>query len=206
MKMFNFANTLNCMLAEGSSQESAVSNPAVSSSQSSAQATKAPASMAKGPLGMDMITYLYLGILAFFLYQMYKTKKYKKILQEPVKVVQRKAKIANYALAIFLIILGFFNSFSAHNYIAGVVMALLGFVFGANSSTPIYLAPNGILADNAFVPWSQIKRWGWNTDNGDLVVEIKLRGKPSKTSAVHVGTDKMKEVNDYIRQLKLGKE
>lgn len=205
MKALILLSQFTRMIAEGSSKEAAApaSSPAISSS---AQAAKSAAGGLKGPLGMDMITYLYIGILGFFLYQLYKTQRYKKSLEEPVKVIQRKAKIANYALAIFLIILGFFNTFSAHNYIAGVIMAILGFVFGVNSSAPIYLAPNGILADNAFVPWSQIKRWGWNTENGDLVVEVKLRGKPSKTSAVHVGTDKMKEVNDYIRQLKLGKD
>lgn len=200
MKVSYFFNTLSLTLAEKASKAAPEASTAA---QSSAEAAKASG---RGPLGLDVITYIYIAILAFFVYQLYKSHKYKKLLEEPVQVVHRKAKMINYILAFFLVILGFLNAFNAHNYLTGMIMGILGFVFGFQSGSPIYLAPNGLLADNAFITWSEIKRWGWNTENGDLVVEVKRRGKPSRTSAVHVGTDQMNKVNDYIRQLKLGKD
>lgn len=158
----------------------------------------------EGPYGVTFITLIYGALLVYFLYQFIMAARGTRKLEGEVSRFERSTTKTNILLCLLMVGLGVMSFFN-NKWIDGGIMIALGVVFFLFMKSSIYLASNGILSNNVFVPWSEVKKWAWDPKKGDLVLLIKERGKQETNTTIHVGTDLMEEVNQKIRELKLGK-
>lgn len=173
-----------------------------STAQSTAQ--QAASQPAGGLFTNQMISVLYGGLLAYFLYQIYKGIRNKqKIVGEKLYFTQSK-KPLHYVLVAMMALLGVVN-IAAKEFISGILMLLLSAAFLYQSRDKIVIGDNGIYGDSKFYEWDSFRKWGFDKANGDLVMVVKERGKGESNAVIRVGTDNMVKVNDLIRQKKLKK-
>ncbi|WP_019134256.1 DUF5673 domain-containing protein [Kallipyga massiliensis] len=170
----------------------------------SGQVARNPLLTSEGPLGITFITVIYGGLLAYFLFQLIQASRGTRKLQGEVSRFDRSTAKTNVLLCLLMVGLGVLSCFNK-KWVDGAIMVGLGVVFFYFMKSPIYLAENGILSNNVFVPWNEVKKWAWDPKKGDLVLLIKERGKAESNTTIHVGTDLMEAVNLKIRELKLGK-
>ena len=151
-----------------------------------------------------MIAIIYLVLAAFFMYQFYKGYKAKKKLAEPKYAFSRTPKKLNLALVGCIVVFAVLTIISKA-YISGAAMLLLAVFFFLSLKEKIFVAGNGIYGDGAFYPWEELRKWGWDKENGDLVLLLKKHGKPEENRVIRVGQENMVAVNDRIREFKLNK-
>lgn len=154
---------------------------------------------------LSIISIIYGALLLFFVYKIIKGKSMEKKLEGPIYSVKRGNKKSTFLICLLMAVMGVI-SFVGGQKLDGVVMILLAIVFYFYNLIEIKLGQNGMLADNNFIEWKEIRKWGWDTKRGDLVYMTKERGKAPTSSSIHIGQENMEEVNKQIRRLKLGKE
>ncbi len=153
----------------------------------------------------SIISIIYGALLIFFLYKIIRGKTMEKQLEGPIYSVKRGNKKSTLFICLLMAGMGVI-SFVGGQKLDGIVMVLLAIVFFFYNLIEIKLGQNGMLADNVFIEWKEIRKWGWDTKRGDLVYVTKERGKAPTSSSIHIGQEYMEEVNKQIRRLKLGKE
>lgn len=158
-----------------------------------------------GFLGLSFISLIYGALLLYFLYQLVSAWQKKKKLEGPLTKYPRKLSMPNLLICLLIAVLGVVSMVGGQ-YLDGLIMILLSASFLAFMSAPVYLATNGLLSNNLFFSWAEIRKWAWDTKRGDLIILTKERGKNEKSNAIHIGIDRMEEINQKIRELKLGKK
>ena len=161
--------------------------------------------------GFDkIILILYGAITVFFIYRLFKQAKDKKLLGE--KALSFKKPISSMEMILFSILLvvggvNFFNGYKLNDknsMMTAVVMVVLAFVFMIFSLSKLYIAEEGMLLNSGFVSFKELKKWGFDTNRGELVMAIK-KDKNTTRETVKVRKEDIEEINELIRKYKLGK-
>ncbi|MBZ2385823.1 DUF986 family protein [Anaerococcus murdochii] len=161
--------------------------------------------------GFDkIILILYGAITVFFIYRLFKQAKDKKLLGE--NALSFKKPISSMEMILFSILLvvggvNFFNGYKLNDknsMMTAVVMVVLAFVFMIFSLSKLYIAEEGMLLNSGFVSFKELKKWGFDTNRGELVMAIK-KDKNTTRETVKVRKEDIEEINELIRKYKLGK-
>ncbi len=161
--------------------------------------------------GFDkIILILYGAITVFFIYRLFKQAKDKKLLGE--NALSFKKPISSMEMILFSILLvvggvNFFNGYKLNDknsMMTAVVMVVLAFVFMIFSLSKLYIAEEGMVLNSGFVSFKELKKWGFDTNRGELVMAIK-KDKNTTRETVKVRKEDIEEINDLIRKYKLGK-
>lgn len=156
------------------------------------------------------IILIYLGLIAWLGYRLFKSNKSKKNLEGQIKSFGKKTTTMEYILFGLLILTGAVNLYQGINtknqtaLITASVMIVMGFVFFLNTKTKIYIAENGILLNDSFFTYKQLKKWGFDKERGNLVILTKKDHQDSQEST-QVKKEDINEINSLIRKYKLGK-
>lgn len=154
---------------------------------------------------ITVIDVIYLALLIFFFYQLYKSNKLMKLIEEPKYVYKTKFRMMNLVLTAFITVFGVLNVVWQDAYVTGFAMIILSIVFFISTQSKVVVAKNGIFADNRFLTWNEIRKWAWDSKGGNLVIISKEYGKPESREILRVGQVNMAEINERIRFFKLGK-
>lgn len=158
----------------------------------------------------SVIIVLYGLIVAFFLYRIVKHILAKKNIEGEVRAFKKPTSSFEIILIVILVITGGVNVYYGYkqgnnqSILTALVMLLLALVFYISSRLNIYVAENGILANSKFSTYKQIKKWGFDTDSGDIVILVKDKMGESREST-KVRKEDIEEINTLIRRYKLGK-
>lgn len=156
------------------------------------------------------IILIYLGLIGWLGFKLFKSIKYKKNLEGQIKSFGKRSTNMEYILFALLIVTGVINLFQGISMknqtalITASVMIIMGLVFFLNTRTKMYVAENGILLNDAFFTYKELKKWGFDKERGSLVVIVKKDHQESQESA-QVKFEDIEEINRLIRKHKLGK-
>lgn len=84
------------------------------------------------------------------------------------------------------------------------VMVVLAIVFMIFTLCKLYISEKGMLINSGFVNFKDLKKWGFDTNRGELVMAIK-KDKNTTRESVKVKKEDIEEINELIRKYKLGK-
>ena len=156
------------------------------------------------------IILIYLGLIGWLGFKLFKSKKSKKNLEGKIKSFGKRSTSMEYILFGLLIVTGSINLFQGirtknqTTLMTASVMIVMGFVFFLNTKTKIHIAENGILLNDSFFTYKELRRWGFDKERGSLVVIVKKDHQESQES-VQVKFEDIEEINSLIRKYKLGK-
>lgn len=160
---------------------------------------------------IDMfILILYLGIIIFFAYRIFKSQKNKSLLDGEVKAFSRNVSMLEMALLVILVITGgvnFYQGFKANSQtsmLTALVMIVLAFVFALFSRNKMYIGENGMLVNSNFYTYKEIRKWGFDKESADLILQVKKNGQ-SSNEIVRVKKEDITTINNLIRKYKLNK-
>lgn len=161
--------------------------------------------------GFDrIILVLYGAITIFFIYRLFKQQKDKKMLGENAKEFKKPISSMEMILFSILVVVGGVNMVNGYrindkySMMTAGVMIILAIVFMVFSMTKLFIAENGMLTNTGFVNFKELKKWGFDTNRGELVMAVKKDGNTSRES-VKVRKEDIDEINELIRKYKLGK-
>lgn len=161
--------------------------------------------------GFDrIILVLYGAITIFFIYRLFKQMKDKKMLGENTQEFKKPISSMEMILFSILVVVGGVNMVNGYrindkySMMTAAVMIVLAIVFMVFSMTKLYIAENGMLTNTGFVSFKELKKWGFDTNRGELVMAIKKDGNTTRES-VKVKKEDIDEINELIRKYKLGK-
>ena len=161
--------------------------------------------------GFDrIILVLYGAITIFFIYRLFKQMKDKKMLGEDTKAFKKPISSMEMILFSILVVVGGVNMVNGYrindkySMMTAGVMIVLAIVFMIFSMAKLYIAENGMLTNTGFVSFKELKKWGFDTNRGELVMAVKKDGNTSRES-VKVRKEDIDEINELIRKYKLGK-
>lgn len=161
--------------------------------------------------GFDrIILVLYGAITIFFIYRLFKQMKDKKMLGENTQEFKKPISSMEMILFSILVVVGGVNMVNGYrindkySMMTAAVMIILAIVFMVFSMTKLYIAENGMLTNTGFVNFKELKKWGFDTNRGELVMAIKKDGNTTRES-VKVKKEDIDEINELIRKYKLGK-
>ncbi|MBP2015942.1 DUF5673 domain-containing protein [Anaerococcus degeneri] len=161
--------------------------------------------------GFDkIILILYGAITVFFIYRLFKQAKDKKLLGENAQGFKKPISSMEMILFSILLVVGgvnFFNGYKLNDrnsMMTAVVMVVLAFVFMIFSLSKLYIAEEGMVLNSGFITFKDLKKWGFDTNRGELVMAIK-KDKNTTRETVKVRKEDIEEINDLIRKYKLGK-
>lgn len=158
----------------------------------------------------SMIIVLYGVIVVFFLYRIVKQLRDKKKLEGNVEAFKRPSSTFEVILFSVLVVTGIVNLYFGYqqsnkqNMLTALVMIALAVVFMISSKSKLYVAENGILSNASFATYKQIRKWGFDKENGDLVLLIKDQ-KGESREMTKVNKADIERINTLIRKYKLGK-
>ena len=158
----------------------------------------------------SMIIVLYGVIVVFFLYRIVKQMRDKKKLEGNVESFKRPSSTFEVILFSVLTVTGIVNLYFGYvqnnkqNMLTAVVMIALAVVFAISTRSKLYVAENGILSNAAFSTYKQIKKWGFDPENGDFVMLVKDK-KGENREVTKVNKADIDKINTLIRKYKLGK-
>lgn len=155
---------------------------------------------------LTVIDLLYVGMLLFLLYQVFRGIKIEKKLQQPKYSYATRPKSINLVLMGIIILFGILTMTWQGEYVRGLIMVLLGITFYFSSRNRVIVSPEGLFADNKYITWNEMRKWAWDTKTGNLVIITKERGKAETRQVLQIGCLHMTEINERIRVFKLGKE
>lgn len=156
------------------------------------------------------IIIIYLGLIAWLIYKLYKSKKSKKELEGDVRGFGKRSSTMEYILFALLIFTGVFNLYTGFKtknqtaLITATVMIVMGIVFFLNTKSKLYVAKNGLLLNDSFYTYKELKKWGFDKEKGDLVIITKKDHQEGREQA-QVKVEDIEEINTLIRKYKLGK-
>ena len=84
------------------------------------------------------------------------------------------------------------------------VMIVLALIFGLYSKNKMYIGENGILANSNFYNYKELKKWGFDKESSDLVLQVK-KDNQSSNEIVKVKKEDIEAINNLIRKYKLNK-
>lgn len=161
--------------------------------------------------GFDrVILVLYGAITIFFIYRLFKQTKDRKLLGENAQAFKKPMSSMEMILFSILLVVGgvnFVNGYrinDKNSMMTAVVMVILAVVFLIFTLSKLYIAENGMLTNSGFVSFKELKKWGFDTNSGELVMAVKKDGKNTRES-VKVKKEDIEEINELIRKYKLGK-
>lgn len=161
--------------------------------------------------GFDrVILVLYGAITIFFIYRLFKQTKDRKLLGENAQAFKKPMSSMEMILFSILLVVGgvnFVNGYRVNDknsMMTAVVMVILAVVFLIFTLSKLYIAENGMLTNSGFVSFKELKKWGFDTNRGELVMAVKKDGNTSRES-VKVRKEDIDEINELIRKYKLGK-
>lgn len=161
--------------------------------------------------GFDrVILVLYGAITVFFIYRLFKQTKDRKLLGENALAFKKPMSSMEMILFSILLVVGgvnFVNGYRVNDknsMMTAVVMVILAVVFLIFTLSKLYIAENGMLTNSGFVSFKELKKWGFDTNSGELVMAVKKDGKNTRES-VKVKKEDIEEINELIRKYKLGK-
>ena len=161
--------------------------------------------------GFDrIILVLYGAITIFFIYRLFKQTKDRKLLGENALAFKKPISSMEMILFSILIVVGGVNLVNGYrvndkySMMTAVVMVILAIVFMIFSMAKLYIAENGMLTNTGFVSFKELKKWGFDTNRGELVMAVKKDGNNTRES-VKVRKEDIEEINELIRKYKLGK-
>lgn len=161
--------------------------------------------------GFDrIILVLYSAITIFFIYRLFKQTKDRKLLGENAEAFKKPISSMEMILFSILLVVGgvnFINGYRVedkYSMMTAVVMIILAIVFMIFSLSKLYVAENGMLIASGFVSFKELKKWGFDTNRGELVMAVKKDGNNTRES-VKVRKEDIEEINELIRKYKLGK-
>ncbi len=161
--------------------------------------------------GFDrVILVLYGAITIFFIYRLFKQTKDRKLLGENAQAFKKPMSSMEMILFSILLVVGgvnFVNGYRVNDknsMMTAVVMVILAVVFLIFTLSKLYIAENGMLTNSGFVSFKELKKWGFDTNSGELVMAVKKDGKNTRES-VKVKKEDIEEINELIRKYKLGK-
>ncbi|WP_416334490.1 DUF5673 domain-containing protein [Anaerococcus sp. DFU013_CI05] len=167
--------------------------------------------MFKGKNNLDnFVLIMYIAIIAFFIYRIYKSFKNKKLLAGEINKFDRPSTTFEWVLLAFLLATGVFNLIAGikqNNQNAiymSVVMVVLAIVFLVAQQNKLYVAENGILINSTFYTYKELKKWGFDKEKNDFVMAVK-KDRQDTSEATKVKSEDIKPLNDLIRKYKLGK-
>src|SRR5574344_145043 len=136
-----------------------------------------------------IILVLYGAITIFFIYRLFKQIKDKKMLGEDAKAFKKPISSMEMILFSILIVVGginFVNGYRVndiYSMITAVVMLVLAVVFMVFIMAKLYIVENGMLTNTGFISFKDLKKWGFDTHRGELVMAIKKDGNTNRESA-----------------------
>lgn len=158
----------------------------------------------------NFILILYVAIVLFFIYRLYKSLKNKKKLNGDVRAFSKKSTPIEWILMGILLATGIVNFVAGYkqnnqnSIIMAIVMVVLAIVFGLAQRSKLYIAENGILINSNFYTYKELKKWGFDKEGNDLVLQVK-KDKQSSNEMTKVKTEDIEEINTLIRRYKLNK-
>lgn len=153
---------------------------------------------------------MYVALIVFFIYRVFKSNSNKKKLTGEVFAFDRASSTFETVLLSILLVTGIVNivvGFREPNQraiITGLVMIALAVVFYAYSKNKLYIGENGIIANSSFYDFKQLKKWGFDTEKADLILQVKT-DKATSNEVIKVKKDEIEEINKVIRRFKLNK-
>ncbi len=158
----------------------------------------------------SFIIILYVGITLFFVYRLIKGQRSKVHLEGEAHDFTRATSSFEKILFAILLVTGVVNFYNGYRQgintamITAVVMIILAVVFALASRNKFYIAENGILVNSSFYNYKEIKKWGFDTEKADFVMQVKRNNQVSN-EVVKVERDDIEEINTLIRKYKLNK-
>lgn len=158
----------------------------------------------------SIIVIMYGLITLFFVYRIFNQQKDKKKLEGKVSAFKRPVSSMEWVLFIILIAVGVINLYQGYkqtdkySMITAGVMIILALIFMVYTNTKLYVAENGMLISSGFVNFKELKKWGFDTNLGELVMAVKIDHNINREST-KVKKDDIEEINSLIRKYKLGK-
>ena len=158
----------------------------------------------------NFVLIMYIAIIAFFIYRIYKSFTNKKLLAGETHKFDRSSTTFEWVLLLFLLATAIFNlvaGIKQNNRNAiymSVVMVVLAFVFALVQQNKLYIAENGVLINSNFYTYKELKKWGFDKEKNDLVMVVK-KDRQETNEATKVKSEDIKTVNNLIRKYKLGK-
>ena len=161
--------------------------------------------------GFDkIILVLYGAITIFFIYRIIKQAKDRKTLGAEVKAFKRPISSMEVVLFSILVVVGGINLVNGYklndkySMMTAIVMMVLAVVFIIFTLSKLYIAENGMLLNSGFVSFKDLKKWGFDTNRGELVMAVK-KDRNNTRESVRVRKEDIEEINELIRKYKLGK-
>jgi hypothetical protein len=158
----------------------------------------------------NMILILYVGLMVWLIYKLYKTFKAKKNLRADAEMYARKVTTMEYILFFLLESSGFINLYNglmnkvSRVTVMGTVMIVMGLIFLATIKTKIYIDQDGILINGSYFTFKEVRKWGFDSKRGDLVLLVK-KNTGEYREATQVNKEDIEAINKAIRKYKLGK-
>ena len=158
----------------------------------------------------SFILILYVAIIIFFIYRLYKSFSNKKKLAGEIAGFNKKSSPLEWLLMGILLATGIVNfvaGYKQHNQdsiIMAIIMVVLAIVFGFAQRSKLYIAENGILINSNFYNYKQLKKWGFDKEGNDLVLQVK-KDRQSSNEMMKVKAEDTEEINTLIRRNKINK-
>ncbi|MDD7305833.1 MAG: DUF986 family protein [Peptoniphilaceae bacterium] len=156
------------------------------------------------------IIILYVVMIGFLAYRIYKSTKEKKNLEGEITTFAKRVSTMEYILFAMLIATGGFNLYNGlkeniqYNQITGGVMIVMAIVFFFVTKEKLYIGENGLMMTGKFYSYKEIKKFGFDPDRGDFVILVKSKGQESRHAA-QVNKNNIETINTLMRKYKLGK-
>lgn len=156
------------------------------------------------------IIILYVVMIGFLGYRLYKSQKEKKKLEGTVTTFSKRVSTMEYILFGMLIATGGFNLYNGltndvdYNKITGAVMIVMGLVFFFVTNEKLYIGENGLVMTGNFYTYKEVRKFGFDPDRGDFVILAKSKGQEARHAA-QVKKEDIDMINTLMRKYKLGK-
>ena len=161
--------------------------------------------------GLDkFILILYVGLIGWLLYRLYKNKKAKKELEGEIFSFTKRTSRMEYILFSLVLATGIINLIAGvrnkdtNGLITASVMIITGLAFMANTRSKLYISESGLIINDGYFSFKELKRWGFDKEKGDLVILVKKNHQESR-QACQVQIKDIEDINNIIRKYKLGK-
>ncbi len=158
----------------------------------------------------SFILIMYVAIILFFVYRLYKSLNNKKELNGHINEFSKQSRPIEWILVGILLATGLVNFIAGYkkdnqqSIIMSVIMVILAIVFGLVQRTKLYIGENGILINSNFYTYKELKKWGFDTNNNDLVLQVK-KDRQTSNEMTKVRSEDIEKINTLIRKYKLNK-
>ncbi|MCI5840197.1 MAG: DUF5673 domain-containing protein [Peptoniphilaceae bacterium] len=156
-----------------------------------------------------IIIYLILALLMG--YRVFKNIKASRLVGDNADSFKKRTSKFEYLMLGILLVFAILNTFNGlknkdkMSLIFSVIIVFISIMFLATLFDKFYIFPEGIVANGQVVSFKELKKWGFDTENGNLVLIIK-KNHEEQTITVQSRKEDIEKINKLIRKYKLGKE